>query len=242
GRVLRFDNAASKSDGAPADGVLGQPDFTSSTISTTQSGLYRVGAVEIDSAGRLWVADFGNARVLMFEAAATKPDGGAADLVLGQSGFTTGTPATSQEGLRSPWALTLDGDGHLWVTESSNNRVLMFEPDGPAPTATATASETPSQTPTATVSLTPSLTPSQTPTATASETPSLTPSQTPSATPSLTPSVTPSSTPSQTPSVTPSLVPSLTPSRTPSVTPGLTPTAPAQPALVPRAYIPAVRR
>jgi DNA-binding beta-propeller fold protein YncE len=28
-RVLRFDNAASKSSGAPADGVLGQPDFTS---------------------------------------------------------------------------------------------------------------------------------------------------------------------------------------------------------------------
>ena len=36
-RVLRFDNASSKSTGAVADGVLGQPDFTTSSIGTTQS-------------------------------------------------------------------------------------------------------------------------------------------------------------------------------------------------------------
>ena len=36
-RVLRFDNAASKASSAPADGVLGQAGFTSTTTGTTAS-------------------------------------------------------------------------------------------------------------------------------------------------------------------------------------------------------------
>ena len=35
-RVLRFDNAASKPNGASADGVLGQSDFTSNSATPTQ--------------------------------------------------------------------------------------------------------------------------------------------------------------------------------------------------------------
>src|SRR5262249_51168630 len=34
-RILRFDNAASKGNGAPADGVLGQPDFVSKNTETS---------------------------------------------------------------------------------------------------------------------------------------------------------------------------------------------------------------
>ena len=38
-RVLRFDDAAGKANGAPADGVLGQADFNGDVAATTASGL-----------------------------------------------------------------------------------------------------------------------------------------------------------------------------------------------------------
>jgi hypothetical protein len=65
-RVLRFDNAATLANGAPADGVLGQPDFTSGLFDTTQSTMHFPRGLAIDSAGSLWVADNNNNRVLRF--------------------------------------------------------------------------------------------------------------------------------------------------------------------------------
>jgi len=56
-RVLRFDNASSKANGANADGVLGQPNFTSHISATNQHSMsYPVG-VFVDTGGRLWVTD-----------------------------------------------------------------------------------------------------------------------------------------------------------------------------------------
>jgi NHL repeat. len=71
-RILRFNHASSKLTGANADFVLGQPDFTSNTARTTQNGLNWPADVWMDPAGRLWVADVSNQRVLRFDNAATK--------------------------------------------------------------------------------------------------------------------------------------------------------------------------
>jgi hypothetical protein len=65
-RVLRFDSAAAKANGAPADGVLGQPDFTSGAPATTAQGVDRPSGLALDSS-RLWAADTGNRRVLLFD-------------------------------------------------------------------------------------------------------------------------------------------------------------------------------
>jgi hypothetical protein len=65
--VLRFDGAAGKANGAVADGVLGQSDFTSSAQATTASGMSGLFGVAVDGAGRLWVADIFNNRVLRFD-------------------------------------------------------------------------------------------------------------------------------------------------------------------------------
>ncbi len=88
-RLLRFDNASAKTNGAEADGVLGQPDFTSSNYETTRTGMYKPVSVFADSQGRLWVADNYNNRVLRFDNAAFKPNGAEADGVLGQADFTS---------------------------------------------------------------------------------------------------------------------------------------------------------
>jgi DNA-binding beta-propeller fold protein YncE len=126
-RVLRFDSAAAKANGANADGVLGQLDFTSSSQATTQNGMARPRAVYVDSSGRLWVAELSNNRVLRFDNAASKANGANADGVLGQPDFTSKSSACNQHGMYSPMGETVDSDGRLYVSDTLNSRVLVFE-------------------------------------------------------------------------------------------------------------------
>jgi sugar lactone lactonase YvrE len=56
-RVVRFDNASSRGSTATPDGVLGQPNFSSTGAATSQNGLRDPEMV---------FADSGNSRVLMF--------------------------------------------------------------------------------------------------------------------------------------------------------------------------------
>ncbi len=66
-RLLRFSNASTKPSGAAADGVLGQPDFTSDSSDTSRSGFHSPALKPfVDTDGRLWVADRDNHRVLRF--------------------------------------------------------------------------------------------------------------------------------------------------------------------------------
>ena len=136
-RVLRFDNPAGKPNGAAADGVLGQPSSTSFPRLTNAQDLNMPSGVAVDGSGWLWVADTGNNRVLRFDSAASKPNGGSADGVLGQIDFSSNTKTTSAQGMASPCGVAVDASGRLWVTDTDNNRVLWFDaaankPDGPA--------------------------------------------------------------------------------------------------------------
>lgn len=130
-RVLRFDDAANKANGADADGVLGQADFTSGGSDTTQSGLYSPRRLVISSEGDLWVADRGNNRVLRFVDAGSKADGGPADNVIGQADFVSNAGETSQTGLNQPTGVALDSQGNLFVSDTLNHRVLRYSPDSP---------------------------------------------------------------------------------------------------------------
>ena len=132
-RVLRFDDASWRSNGAAADGVLGQADFESSYPATTRSGMIWPTDVVVQANGRLWVADFGNNRVLRFEAAAAKANGAAADGVLGQLDFTSGASATTMNGLNHPIGLFVEANPRLWIADFDNNRVLRFEDAGNKP-------------------------------------------------------------------------------------------------------------
>jgi DNA-binding beta-propeller fold protein YncE len=131
-RVVRFDNAAAKPNGADADGVLGQPDFTSALEATTASGMREPIGVAVDPSGRLYVVDERNHRVLWFNNAAGKPNGGAADGVLGQSDFTSASVAVKQNGMNYPWGVQVDrARNTIWVSDSENNRVLRFTATSP---------------------------------------------------------------------------------------------------------------
>ena len=125
--MLRFEAAASKPNGADADGVLGQADFVSNAIATTQSGMLAPASVYVDPEGRLWVAERDNHRVMRFDDAAAKADGADADGVLGQAGFTTNTSACDQNRMFYPRGVSGDLEGRLYVADGSNHRVLVFD-------------------------------------------------------------------------------------------------------------------
>jgi len=125
-RVLRFDAAATRPNGANAGGVLGQPNFTTNAVVTTRKGMAYPHGMAVDSTGRLWVADFGNDRVLRFNAAAGKANGANADGVLGEPNFTSVVIATTRSGMFDPSGVTVDLAGNLYVADLANTRILIY--------------------------------------------------------------------------------------------------------------------
>jgi uncharacterized protein (TIGR03437 family) len=158
-RVLIWNSIPTSND-QPADVVVGQPDLTSGISNNTRALCASVGT---DSAGnpeypdrcaatlsmpryalsdgnKLFIADGGNDRVLVFNSVPTT-NGASADNVLGQPDFfgdiVTNQQATiisttvditgSVDTIPSPMALAYDGT-NLYVSDPSNRRVLVYSP------------------------------------------------------------------------------------------------------------------
>ncbi len=119
-RVLRFENPVTAANGSAAASVLGQPNFTAGTATTSAAGMSSPSGLAVESSGRLWVVDYNNQRVLRFDAAALKSNGAAANGVLLQPGFTTKTP------VGYPADVCVSPAGRLFVVMSLGNRVLWF--------------------------------------------------------------------------------------------------------------------
>ena len=125
-RILRFDNAASLANGAAASGVLGQSGFTTNASATTATSLNGPFQLYASPSGGLWVADVNNSRVLLYNNAASKANGGSADLVLGQTTFTAATFGTTANLFRGPFGVAGDGLGSIYVADPNNNRIMIF--------------------------------------------------------------------------------------------------------------------
>ena len=111
-------------NGMAASLVFGQPDFVTGTCITTQNGLSGPLGLSFDHSGNLWVADYGNSRILEYVPPfATDMN---ASLVIGQANFTSAGTATTSTGLSGPHFIAFDASGNLWVADSDNNRVLGF--------------------------------------------------------------------------------------------------------------------
>lgn len=133
--MLRFASSAAYANGAGAEAVFGQANFTTSTANGTNgtvgdSTLNGPQGVAIDANGTLWVADTSNNRVVGYENAATVQSGNGsavkAEYVLGQVGFSTNAIGTTQSTMRNPTGVALDANGALYVVDKTNNRILKF--------------------------------------------------------------------------------------------------------------------
>ncbi|MBI1977288.1 MAG: hypothetical protein HYS55_00885 [Candidatus Omnitrophica bacterium] len=114
---------------APADVVLGQPDFSSATADNGGIGARTLTfPIGVSSDGkRLFIVDFGNSRVLIWNAIPTT-NFAPADVVLGQPNFTSDAENNGGIGARTldfPTKAVSDGK-RLFVTDASNNRVLIW--------------------------------------------------------------------------------------------------------------------
>jgi len=154
-RVLMFEDAVDRTftDGNAilADGVLGQPNLTSRSPATAADGMNQPSGLTADSAGRLYVSELDNHRVLRFDNAAASAKNAlvtgtavVADGVLGQAGFLSGLAnrGGSDPGantLDSPIAVEIGNGGELWVADRGNRRVLRF--DNPATQAGASGAD-----------------------------------------------------------------------------------------------------
>jgi uncharacterized protein (TIGR03437 family) len=128
-RVLAWADTASYQIGDAPALVLGQP----SPQSTVTQGIGAkgfsapLGLAVNPTNGDLYVADFGNNRVLRFLSPFANPTRVEPDAVVGQSSFTTRTVAPpSATSLNQPRAVAFDSTGNLWVADSGSNRVLRF--------------------------------------------------------------------------------------------------------------------
>ena len=100
--------------------------------------------VEVGPGGNMWVADSGNNRVLRFpKDSYTERIAKSADLVLGQPDFRSSKPSFAGckgdwcrteepgkgiRGMYTPAAVRVDAGGVVYVVETHNDRVLVFEP------------------------------------------------------------------------------------------------------------------
>lgn len=141
-RILCFNDALTvgQSNAVTADMVIGQSGPTdfyhweynyplNDPTTMSQTGLSLPTDVFVDPSGNLWVADFGNGRVLRFPAPFAQPAGTQIqpNLVLGQFSFS-GTPETdpSPQTMAGPFGITMFSTGAIAVSDAVMNRVLIF--------------------------------------------------------------------------------------------------------------------
>ncbi len=146
-RVLIW-NKIPSNNGAPADLVLGQPDFYSREVNaglgekrTSAEGMYFPTDVVFGRKG-LFVSDTGNSRILVWKEFPTE-NGQPADLVIGQVNFTEtkfnrGGDCTHAT-LNDPYGMYLEEDpedeedpGKLYICDRGNSRVVVWQ-DLPEP-------------------------------------------------------------------------------------------------------------
>jgi uncharacterized protein (TIGR03437 family) len=144
-RVLGYKDMrkAGPGSGSVADIVIGQQNGqtalcnypTGDPAQPTNSSLCGPVGLLVDSQGNLWVADQGNARVLRFPAPFSQTGQPVADLVLGQSSFTSKVTDPTQSTMASPYGLAItvpirigsSMESLLLASDQVHNRILVFQ-------------------------------------------------------------------------------------------------------------------
>ena len=154
-RILGWRNANSFANGAPADLVIGQPDFNSSScVAASATRFCNPQGVAVDPTGNLYISDYSYSRVLEFSSPFASCGSfpcvysGSANLAIGQDvlngknftneGCNTGG-AVSALTMCNPHQIAADSVGNLYVADYGNNRVLEY--NTPLSTTSVTGSK-----------------------------------------------------------------------------------------------------
>lgn len=118
---------------ATADEVYGQGDFTSGDAPTITDKTTLVQAADVfvyDLTLQIFVADTAHNRVLGWNSTADYARDDPADLVLGQQDYATmdAPNPPNAASMNAPTGVAMGEDGVLYVSDTGNNRVLVFIP------------------------------------------------------------------------------------------------------------------
>jgi hypothetical protein len=127
-RVLRFDNAASKPYGAPADAVFGQYNFVSNQPGGGASGVMGwPTALYVDGSDNLWVTDARTPLVEVYPNASTAPNGeNNTNLWVGIEEGMNPLGSFTDPYYNSLFGVTGDAAGNIYVSDFYNNRILIY--------------------------------------------------------------------------------------------------------------------
>jgi len=122
-RVLLFRKPATGdfTNGMDASAKFGQPDFVSAASGSAENRFNSPRGIAVDTSGRLYVADTGNNRIVIYSnVAAVSPDEDPRpSMVLT---YSTGTSR-----LRSPYGVAVSPvTGEIWAAEQGANRLLRY--------------------------------------------------------------------------------------------------------------------
>lgn len=129
-RVLGFSSIPT-ANGASADFVIGQPDFTTGTAGTSRKAIDGPqGLSAFDN--KLIVTGYSNNRIAIYDVMPTELENSAPlseaemAVVVGQDNFTSSGTGCSAYNLDSPEDSIVTPDGKLLVSDTSNSRVLIW--------------------------------------------------------------------------------------------------------------------
>jgi uncharacterized protein (TIGR03437 family) len=138
-RILIWKDSTAFQTGSSADLVIGQPtlftgvanvDTAASTTVTSATSLFSPRGIALDPSGNLYVADYGNNRVLRYPRPVNQAGRITPDIVIGQPNFTSvASGGATSSSLRLPSGVAVAANGELFVADSGNNRVLEFVPN-----------------------------------------------------------------------------------------------------------------
>lgn len=125
GRGVLIWNSIPTTNGAPADVIIGQTNFTSTTMDVAQDKFLGAGGLAVSNDGKLIICELAAHRVLIFNTIPTT-NGAAADVVIGQPDFVSSSPGSSQTSFNTPAFAAVTPDNKLLITDAFNNRIMVY--------------------------------------------------------------------------------------------------------------------